>query len=481
MRKLLLPGLSALALTACASAPVYERPKEAVINRPAAIAAFTDADNAAFAAHTVPGEWWKLYDDARLNRLISEALAANTDLRVAETRIARARIGLHIAKDDADIKTEVSAGLEYGQPSAQEYLLLGEHIPSDYLYSATAGVSYQVDLAGQIRSAINAAQADIATAQAAYDATRVSIVADTTRAWLDVCATGQQIGLTRQALDLQSQSTALTRRLMAAGRSGANEVTRSSVQEAQARAALPALLAAHQSALYRLAALTGRAPGELPADTGDCNVLPRLSQPLPIGDGATLLQRRPDVRARESELNAATSRAGVAHAALYPQVRLGASVGSVGLLSDFGRYDTMKFGLGPLIRWEFPNRKRARAGIEAAEADIQAAEARFDGTVLTALRETETALTTYARDLDQRAELQAAHDQAEQGLSEVERLHKAGRLSVAPVLDARRAVVQSGQILAAADARLAADQVQVFLALGGGWDAAPAKAPLKAF
>ena len=459
----------ALTVAGCATAPVYKRADDAAINRPAANAAFLNSQNAAFATNAVPGEWWRLYDDNRLNGLITDALTANTDLRAASARIARARIGLDVARDDAGIQTEISAGLEYGQPAAQEYLLLGEHLPSDFLYNASAGVSYQVDLAGQVKSAIDAAHSDVSAAQAAYDAVRVSVVAETTRAWLDTCATGRQIDIAKTALALQGESSELTRRLVRAGRGGVSDVTRSNGQEAQTRAALPALLAAHQAALYRLAALTGRAPAELPADLGTCNTLPKLSQPIPIGDGDALLKRRPDVRAREAELKAATSRAGVANAALYPHIKLGASIGSVGLASDFLRYDTMKYGLGPLISWEFPNRKRAKAGIAAADTQIDEAEAKFDGAVLTALRETETALNTYARDLDQRTELQAAHNHAVQALSETQKLQKAGRVGIAPVLDARRQIVQTDQILANADAKVSADQVQLFLALGGGW------------
>lgn len=465
----LLTSLLALMVAGCATAPVYKRADDAAINRASANAAFQNSDNAAFAANAVPGDWWKLYNDDRLNGLVTSALAANTDLRAATARIERARIGLDLAKDEAGLTTEMSAAVEYSQPAAQEYLRLAEHLPSDFLYSAKAGVSYQVDLAGQVKSAIDAAHFDVAAAQAAYDAVRISVVADTTRAWLDSCATGQQIAIARQGLALQGESSQLTRRLVIAGRGGAPDVTRSGGQEAQVRAVLPALLAAHQAALYRLAALTGRTPAELPAGLNDCSALPKLARPIPVGDGAALLQRRPDVRAREAELKAATSRAGVANAALYPHITLGASVGSVGLVSNFLRYDTMKYGLGPLISWDFPDHKRAKAEIAAAESQISEAEARFDGAVLNALRETETALNAYARDLDQRAELQSAHDHAVQALTETQRLQKAGRIGVAPVLDARRQVVQAEQALATADTRLAADQIQVFLALGGGW------------
>jgi outer membrane protein, multidrug efflux system len=133
--------------------------------------------------------------------------------------------------------------------------------------------------------------------------------------------------------------------------------------------------------------------------------------------------------------------------------------------------DTYKFSLGPLIRWEFPNRERVRARIASAQADADAAYAKFDGTVLGALRETETALTVYARDLDRRTALNAARDQSARAASDAERLFRAGRTGFLPVLDAQRTLINAEQTLAAADSRLAADQVQLFLALGGGWQA----------
>ncbi len=350
--------------------------------------------------------------------------------------------------------------------------MIGEHLPSDFLYSLSAKASYQVDLAGQVKSAVDAAGADLIAGQAAYDAVRISVVADTTRAYLDACATAHQATIARQGLEIQSESTAMTRRLVAAGRSGSNDITRSTGLEAQTRSALPALMAAHQAALYRLAALTGRAPAELPADIGACDTLPVLKNPIPVGDGAALLQRRPDVRAREAELSAQTSRAGVARAALYPHVTLGAGIVSTGLASRAFNQDTLGYSLGPLISWEFPNRANAKAGIASANAGIEEAQARFDGAVLGALRETETALNGYARDLDQRAALQHARDEAGRSLTATQTMQKAGKIGAMPVLDARRAVVMADQGLAAADARLAADQVQVFLALGGGWEAA---------
>ena len=468
MRRALLLTASALWLSACASAPVYHRAQDAAINNPDAQGAFIEAQNKALAANAVPGDWWKLYDDPRLNGLIVDALTANTDLRAAAARVERARTGLDVARSAREVDIDTSAAVEYAKPSAEQYLLIGEHLPSDFLYAANAGVSYQIDIAGQVKSAMQAARADMASSQATYDGVRITVVADTTRAWLDACATNHQIAIARQALAVQGESTDIARRLVAAGKAGAIDVTRSTGAEAQTRAALPGLEAAHSAALYRLAMLTGRAPADLPPEAATCDTVPVLTQPIPVGDGAALLARRPDVRAREAELRGATMRKGVARAALYPQIRLGAGLTSTGLTSRFLQYDTNGYSLGPLISWSLPG-ERTKANIKAADAGIDEAQARFDGAVLAALRETETALNAYARDLDQRSDLARAHDQAIKSLAETQRLQKAGKINVQPVLDARRAVIAGDQALAQIDARLAADQVQVFLSLGGGW------------
>ena len=177
-----------------------------------------------------------------------------------------------------------------------------------------------------------------------------------------------------------------------------------------------------------------------------------------------------DIRRAESELRAATARIGVATADLYPKVTLGASVGSVGLAKDFLDAGTLKFSIGPLMSWQFPDRSRTRARVRAAKADETAAYARFDGAVLGALRETESALTVYARDLDARRLLEAARQSSVKAAADTERMFVSGKLGYLAVLDANRNAIALEQAVAAADSKLASEQVTLFLALGGGWE-----------
>ena len=462
----LIPAL----LAGCATVgPDYRRSPDAMIERPSAAAPFVSGDEAAFAQAPLPDDWWRLYRDPLLDRLVEDAIAHNTDLRVAAANVARANAALELAETARSPQTSLELAPGYAQRSAEEELLPGRSLPSASVYSGRAGISYQLDLVGQVRRALEAADADVAATRAAYDSVRVTVVADTTRAYLDACSAGREIAVAERALALQQRTTSLTQRLIRAGRGISLDANRSRVQEEQVRATLPSLRGVRQVALFRLATLTGRPPAEFDRTIAACTQEPALDRPIPIGDGAALLRRRPDVRRAELELHAATARIGVAEAELYPRVTLGASVGSVGLLGNALGSDTYKFSLGPLISWEFPNRGRIRARIAGAQAEADAALARFDGSVLNALRETETALTVYARELDRRAALATARAQAAQAATDAERLFRAGRTGFLPVLDAQRTLIAADQALATADSRLAAGQVQLFLALGGGW------------
>jgi outer membrane protein TolC len=186
--------------------------------------------------------------------------------------------------------------------------------------------------------------------------------------------------------------------------------------------------------------------------------------------GAALLCRRPDIRQAERELAAATARIGVAVADRYPKVTLGLSAQAAGALGGIGNADTFSWSLGPLISWSLPNTGVADARIAQAEAGTRQALGRFDGVVPNALRETETTLNAYARELDRRAALQASRDEAAVGAGQARTLYRGGKVGYLESLDAERALAASEAALATSDALLVDQQVQLFLALGGGWE-----------
>jgi len=156
-------------------------------------------------------------------------------------------------------------------------------------------------------------------------------------------------------------------------------------------------------------------------------------------------------------------------------VSLGLTASSIGLGNDVFGKDAFSYGIGPLISWTVPNTGVVRARIAQAQAGADGALAHFDGTVLTALRETETALDAYARELDRHAALKAARDESATVAEQARRLYRSGRTGYLEALDAERGLASSEATLAASQAELADDQVSVFLALGGGWEPAKVK------
>jgi outer membrane protein, multidrug efflux system len=461
--------LGAAVVAGCTTVgPDYRLPPGAAYNEPAAAAPFTSAAPAIASPAEPPGDWWRLFHDATLDELVREAMTANTDLRVASANMARADAAVQEAKAAREPVSSISASPAYGLLSAEQYLTAGP-LPTFWIYDLGISVAYQIDLFGQIRRGIEAANDDSEVARAARDVARITVVADTARAYAEACSAGHELAVSQHSVDLQRQITSLAERLYRGGRGIPLDVTRATGEVARLMANIPALQAEKRLALFRLAVLTGRPPAEFPRAVEQCAQEPQLAQVIPVGDGASLLRRRPDVRASERTLAAATARIGIATAELYPKVQLGLTAGSTGAAKNFMHQDTLRYSIGPLISWEFPNQEPARARIAAAEAGAQQALARFDGVVLTALRDLESTLTVYSHDLDRDAALQVSRDKAAQAESDARRLYEAGRIDYLPVLDAERSLAAADSALAASKGKIAADRIAVFLALGGGW------------
>lgn len=460
-----------LAVAACTTVgPDYRRPAVAKADAPSAKAPFVGATSPAVSQEPVPEGWWRLYDDATLNGLVEQALTANADLRVAAANLARARAVAGEADDAGGLKMDTEAAAQRARNSGEQFLL-SEPLRAMNLADVGAKVSYQVDLVGRLKRAAEAAHADADASQAALDLARVSVAADVARAYVEACSAGHELHVAEESLVLQKRSQEVTGRLVTAGRATALDATRAKALVDQQRASLPTFAARRRAALYKLAVLTGRPPAEFPRAVESCAAPPHLARPLPVGDGAALLARRPDIRQAERALAGATARIGVARAALYPQVQFGLGAGSTGLLADIGQPAANHWGLSGLVSWSLPG-EGERARIRQAEAGADAALARFDGVVLAALRETETSLNTYAHELDRNAALRAARDAAQLAERQAATLYRAGRAPYLQGLDAQRTLAGTEAALAASDAAVALDQVNLFLALGGGWEAA---------
>lgn len=464
-KTLILLAAAALSLPACATVP-----GEVSTSIPAAATAgpFLSADTAAVTANPLPSDWWRLYDDPVLDGLVSDALAANTDIRQAVARIDRARAALRGARADRLPHAGLSASAGYGRtPEAQT--APGED-QTGGSFSIGADVAYEIDLFGRVSGGIAAARGDVAAARADADAVRVMVVAGTTRAYADAASAAARAEVARSIVQLLDDSLRLTRKRHEAGLADGLAVARIEALRNQRASTIPAIEAQRSAALFALAALTGRAPSQVPPISGERSIPLEIAAPLPVGDGAQLLSRRPDVRAAEQRVIADTARIGVARADLYPRITLGGSVGSsASRLGDLFSGGPLGFLLGPLIDWAFPNREPVRARIESASANATASLAAFDGTVLTALQETETALSDYARALEQRRALTAAEAAAAKAAQITRAQNREEVIDSLQTLDAERTLAEAQAATADQDALVSRLQVDLFRALGGGW------------
>ena len=454
---------SAVALAACSAGPDYVPPATAS----AAGGPFISANSASVQSlQPVQGDWWRLYRDPILDRLIQDALARNTDVRAAIARLDQARASLREVKVDRLPQVDAAAGATRGREAGMT--------DASNSFDAGLDVAYELDLFGRVGRSVEASRGDVGAAEADAEAVRVSIVAETVRAYADAASAAEQLAVASHIVELLDQSLNLTQQRVDIGLNSRLDTARIATLRNIRHAEIPALAAERDNALFRLAMLTGRAPAELPQAAGARTASLQLTQPIPVGDGAQLIARRPDVRAAERRLAAATARIGVATAELYPEISLGASVGSsAGGIGDL-LSNPVGFLIGPLISWSFTDHSRARARIKGAEAGAQEALAEFDGTVLRSLQETETALSAYTNSLRRREALKVARDEAKIAADIVRAQQREGQVDSLALLDAERSFAEAEAALSNMDGEVVTTQIDLFRALGGTWVSAGA-------
>jgi outer membrane protein, multidrug efflux system len=207
-------------------------PRTAVVNAPTAQGKFVGSLDPAFSTDAVPSQWWHLYESAQLDELVNAALAANTDLRAAQANLERSQALLRQAEAARQPTAAISLQPSYQQLSTASYLHPGTLAPLG-LYYGGVSVSYELDLFGRLKRGVEAAAADDEAVRAAYDLTRITVAAETTRAYAEACNAGEELDAARRSLELQEQSREATRKLVEAGRASSLDLTRSSGQVAQ--------------------------------------------------------------------------------------------------------------------------------------------------------------------------------------------------------------------------------------------------------
>jgi NodT family efflux transporter outer membrane factor (OMF) lipoprotein len=426
-----------------------------------------------------PSAWWLSFNDAELDSLVERAIQSNLDLRVAEARVRQARAVRGGSAADLMPAVNASASADRAKQSQNQpffgALALPPNFPFEYsVYQVGFDASWELDLFGGKRRALEAATADWQGALEARNDTLVSFLAETGRNYIELRGTQQRLQIARRDVTLQQEALELARLRLQEGIATDLDVTRAAALLASMQAAIPPLETSMRSAIYGLAVLLGQAPGDLVSELSPPGVLPPVPRGVPVGLPAQLLRRRPDVRRAERQLAAETARIGVAQSDWFPKVSLTADAGAESVsVNNLFAPGSRFWSLGPSLQWKALDFGRVRAEVNAQTAAQQAALATYQKTVLVALEETEVAILTYAQEQVRQRALAEAVLQYRRTLDLADALYKHGRVSFLDVLDARRSLYASDDQLALSDQNVSLDLIALYKALGGGWESLP--------
>ncbi len=471
----------AFVVSACAVGPDYQPPPSARLGVPDQFS----ADIAAGAE--APGEqelatWWAALGDPVLDRFVSAALVANPDIDAAGARLRQARASYRGAR--TALFPTITGGASIGHTA-----LLGKGSGglitnpgggttsfatggSSDQYSASLDASYEVDLFGGTRRSIEAAKADYASAAETLRDTQRSIVAEAALDYVDARSAQERLAIARSNLKTQDETVQLVGWRVKAGLVSSLDLAQARAQREQTAATIPTLETSFTQSVNALAILTGQAPGAVTADFEPARPVPVADRALGADVPAAVLAQRPDVRAAERSLAAATARIGVAKAQLYPALRLSGTLGGNGTrIGDISRFSTGS--LLAAVSAPIFDAGAIRAQIENARGGADLALAQYRSVVLTALSDVENALVALANSRRRVVTLGEAVDDSHAALVFAQSQYRVGLIDFQTLLESQRALLASQDSLAQARAERATALVQLYKALGGGWQAAP--------
>ncbi len=468
--KMIPAAVGAVILAGCVTGPDYHAPDTALPG------AWPEEDILAAAEHEAWSDWWTRFEDPSLNELVHRALDDNLEIHLQTARIAefRARLGLAGAERWPSVDAQAAASRE--QTPGAALGVSGVETGPTNLFSLSGLLSYELDLWGRLAREQEAAEALLQESVFAREAVRLNVVADVVTTYFDLRAAENQVSIARETLASREETVRLQEIRHEAGEIDDLALQQARSERESTRAELPGLRQRKQVLEGALALLVGLEPAELwedlPWDDGYLADI-HLPDQIPAFLPAELLQRRPDLRAAEANLMAATAGIGVARADRLPRVNLSAMLGTAAastgdLFTDPA--ETWSIGASATAPiWDFG---RGRARVESAEARAEQAEVQYRMTVNSAFNDVRSALIIYEASTDRVVanRSRVASLQRTEELAEIR--YEEGFTSFMEYLDAQRALLSARLALEEAARDQLTATATLFKSLGGGWDEA---------
>lgn len=466
-------ALALMALAGCTVGPDYRPPSAVALKVPDS---FLAAQAQPIAGEVDLARWWQSFGDPVLTGLIDRGLAANLDIDAAGARLRQARASLRGTRGQLypTLGTSGSVARSIGadgrtviDPTTGQTISTGGDTT---IYRAGIDASYEVDLFGGIRRSIEAARADAEAAQAALRSTQLTIASEIAFNYLDARLGQTRLRIARDNLRAQDETVQIVGWRVQAGLVSALDLEQARQLRAQTAASIPTLESGLNASLNRIAVLLGEAPGAINSLMATEAGIPQA--PAARDVPAAVIQRRPDVAQAERQLAAETARIGVQTAQLYPALRLSGSFSG----SDTSVGDLLSSALGNVvgaITAPIFQGGQIRAAIEGQRASADASLAAYRQTVLVAIEEVENALVALSAADRRERELVAAEAASRNAALFARSQYRAGLIDFQSLLESERALLSAQDGRASVRAERATGTVQLYKALGGGWQAAP--------
>jgi NodT family efflux transporter outer membrane factor (OMF) lipoprotein len=425
--------------------------------------------------------WWGVFRDPVLTNLEQRVASANLDVRTATLRLAESRFqrGVAAAAQFPSINGDAKYTRElYSQNGVLSLLggLLGPSAGAGFNpgaindYNTGFDASWELDLWGRVRRQVEAADASVDQAADQRRDALVSSLAELARDYMQLRGIQTQIRIANDNLKVDRDILGLAQERQQRGLQNGLDVENAAAQVESIRAQIPQLQQEESQYINALSLLLDQSPGALRTMLGAASV--RTGPPrIPLGIPSELARRRPDIRAAEDQLHAATATIGVAVGDFYPSVQLNGTVGFDALdIRNLYKSSSLQYNFGPSVSLPIFAGGRLRSTLELREAQQQEAAIAYRKTVLQAWHDVVNALVAHRLEQSRRLRLrsQAEHSRAALGLARTR--YNDGVADFLTVLDAERSLLQAEQQYATSTTNVSLDLVQLFKALGGGWE-----------
>jgi multidrug efflux system outer membrane protein len=420
--------------------------------------------------------WWQSFHDPILDSLVQLALASNLDLQTAEARVRQARAARGVAAAGLWPQIDASALYQRSKGSSETATTGGGTAISTFgpfreLFQVGLDASWELDIFGGTRRNIEAATADLAASVEDRRDVLVTLVGELGSNYLNLRGFQEQIAIAKKNLAAQQKTAEITHKRFEAGFVGRLDVANADAQVATTAATIPVLQSSEQAAIYSIGVLLGKEPAFLAKELASVAPIPPTPPKVPVGLPSDLLRRRPDIRRAEAQLHAATARIGVAVADLFPKFNLTGSLGfAANDITRIGTSNSKFWSFSPSVTWPVFAGGKIRWNIEVQNALQEQALLAYQQTVLTALKDVETALVAYAKEQEHQKSLALAVANNRQAVDLAMKLYVAGKTDFLNVLNAQRSLFATEDALTQSTRTLGTNLIALYKALGGGWE-----------